>query len=133
LRRSRRAVSLVETLLGCAILATLLVTIVLAVSRLHLQAARAAGRAGACRAADELLEQWWKRPEALPRRSNGPVAGRPGWSWRTRPVESDSAASLGGQVVRLEVFAPGGPTDSPAASVELVLPEIKDAAGTDAH
>lgn len=134
-RRSTRGVTLVEAVLGTAILGSLLVSVLLAASRLHVQASRAESRIAACRVADGLLEAWWPKPDAFPRASEGAVAGSGGWSWRTRVVENAAARTVKAEVVALEIFAPGAGRETPAARVELLLPEKTDAgqSGPDAR
>jgi hypothetical protein len=134
-RRSTRGITLVEALLGTAILGSLLVSVLLAASRLHVQAARAEARITACRIADGLLEAWWPKPDAFPRRGQGAVAGREGWSWRTEVVENTAARTVKAEVVALEIFAAGADRGTPMARVEVMLPERSDAreAGVDAR
>ena len=126
-RRSRRGITLVEAVLGTALLGSLLVAILLGAARLQVQAARAERRVTACRIADELLEGWWVKPDDFPRRGSGRVASHEGWSWRTGTRRSDEARALGGEIVSLEVWAPAAAGDAvPAARVELLLPEKQD-------
>jgi hypothetical protein len=134
-RRSTRGVTLVEAVLGTAILGSLLVSLLMAASRLHVQAARAEARIAACRIADGLLETWWPKPDAFPRRGQGAVAGLAGWSWRTQVVENGAARAVKAEAIALEIFAPGGGRDVPAVRVEVFVPEKTDAgeAGTDAR
>lgn len=139
---SKRGITLVEAVAGTALLGSLLVAVLIASSRLQVQRARSEARLAACGVADGLLEGWWEERDEFPRRAEGPVPGRDGWRWRTEVVENGAAADLGGEVVALEVFAPGGspgPAEGgqplePAVRVELVLPEAEDAskAGPDA-
>lgn len=126
LRQSRRGMTLVEAVAGTAILGSLLVSILIGASRFQVQAGRAERRLEACGVADGLLEAWWANIGGFPRTGRGSVAGRDGWSWRTTLVENAGARALGGEVVALEVFGPGGRTDEPAVRVELFLPEKKD-------
>jgi hypothetical protein len=122
-RFSRCGVTLIEAVLGTAILGSLLVTILIGAGGLQAQMARADRRVDACRAADALLEQWWAKPEEFPRAASGKVQGRDGLSWRTRAVENPDARALKAEAVALEVFAPGQPGEKPLVSVEVLLPE----------
>ena len=121
LPRSARGVTLVEALAGTAIMGTLLAGILIARGRLAAQAGRAAMRVEACRAADDLLERWWPKRQEFPANDGGEIAGRPGWTWRTREVASESAKRMHVRVVALEIFGPQ-PGPEPAAGVEILLP-----------
>ncbi len=125
--RSRRGVTLVEAVLGTALLASLLVSILLAASRLQIQATRAERRITACRIADRLLKTWWAKRDEFPRARSGRVASPEGWSWRTEVVADESARTLRCDVVALEIFAPDSKDGDPAARVELMVPEKEDA------
>ena len=133
LRRSKRGLTLVEAALGAAILGTLLVALLAGASRMQGQSVRADRRINACRTADGLLEGWWEKPDAFPRSSSGTTEA--GWSWRTHVIENPQAAAMKGEVVAVEVFAPGqgGESSSPAARVEVMLPERPRENGTDAR
>lgn len=125
-RRSRRGITLVEAIAGSAILGSLLVAILLGAARLQAQAARAQRRIDACRVADRILEGWWAKRDEFPRRAEGSVAGRPGWTWRTQVVENESARALRGEVVALAVFGPDTREGEPVAQVAVFLPEKED-------
>ncbi len=125
-RRLPSGMTLVEVIVGTALLGTLLVSILLARGRLSVQTRRAEVRIEACAVLDGLLETWWSDRDRLPRAGEGAVPGRPGWSWRTRTVDREGAEVLRAEVVAVEVFrpAPGGGAsgEPPAASVEILMP-----------
>ena len=136
-RRRACGLTLVEALAGTALMATVLVAILLAAGRMKAQSRGAAMREEGCLIADGLLRAWWPDRHKLPRDARGAVGGKAGWHWRTRRVASEEAAALGGEIVALEVFAPGG-SGEPAARVEIVLPgedkgEDDAGQGTDAR
>ena len=114
--------TLIEALLGTALLGTLLVAILMAQSRLHRQSVRADGRLEACRVADKVLEGWWPKRSTLPRNGSGAIEGRKGWTWRTRARDDEAAKAMNMQVVVLEILAADRPELGAAASVEIVLP-----------
>ena len=136
-RRARCGLTLVEALLGTAILAALLVAILIGASRLHARMAAGENRMTACRIADGLLEKWWAlKVEEFPRQSSDRVDGYPGWSWRTQVVANDAAKALMGEVVALEILPPGRTEGPGLVRVEVLLPEKKEAAseaGVHAH
>ena len=117
----RRGLTLVEAIAGTAILGTLLVSVLLAGSRLTVQGHRAEKRVEACRIADELLSTWWPRINSIDHDSGGQVPGHEGWLWRTQTVENENASKLSARIVALEVFAPGEAEDAPAARVEILV------------
>jgi type II secretory pathway pseudopilin PulG len=118
--RRRRATTLVEVLLGLALLAALLVSILTARSRAARQTVLARAREDATRSADRLLTHWWADPTSFPRSATGVMPDAPQFTWRTRVVENPSARSLGASVVRLEVSDPDAPEI--LVAVEVLLP-----------
>ena len=125
--------TLIEAVVGTALLGSLLVGILMADSRQRRQTWRAERRIEACAIADELLDQWWPKRDPLPRSGGGPIDGHDGWTWRTRTAMNRDAERLGGQVVVLEIFSPDLPeardptvaaelSRDPAARVELLMP-----------
>ncbi len=114
--------TLVEALIGTAMLGTLLASILIARGRLSIQSRRAIVRVQACAVLDELMATWWSDHEKLPRNGSGDVPEKPGWRWRTRIVPSEQAEALGAQVVAVEVFeADSDEAAPPGATVEILL------------
>jgi prepilin-type N-terminal cleavage/methylation domain-containing protein len=120
----RRGMTLVEVVVGIALLAVLLV-LILASFRAHAAQIRSAKqRMEAMRRADELLTVWTT--------SGGiPVVGEqeeipetPGWIWRiVKTSGSDDLYQLGAAVIRLEIVAtPETIGEFPLAAVELLVP-----------
>lgn len=120
-RRSAAGVTLVEAVLGAALLGSLLVSVLVGASRLQAQAARAEARIEALAVADRLLKTWWAEPETFPRRGAGRLED--GWTWRTQVRPSEAARDLGGEVVRVDLFRPEARTDDPDVTVEVFLPK----------
>jgi len=115
--------TLVEVLGGLALLAAILTGLFTIKTRSARQAQLTERRRLAIQAADALLSFWWQDIAKFPRTGSGDITGRPGLQWRTQDVRDDRAQSLGGQVVRLDVFdrSTRG-ADALLASVEVVLP-----------
>ena len=130
-----RGVTLVEAVAATALLGTLLVSVLMAQSRLTVQAGRSELRSQAVKIADGLLEAWWPKKEQFPRSASGSVDGQDGWTWQTRSVDNPDANAIGAVVVVLKIFSPGAAQGPPATSVELVLPKHETATTqrTDAH
>jgi type II secretory pathway pseudopilin PulG len=116
--------TLVEVVLGLVLLATLLVAVLLTRARFVRQTASAQRRAAAVVAADELLSEWWGDRKKFPVDAEGAVKDRPELAWRTRLVADETAQSLGGRVVALEMLdrGIGDEAPEPILRVELLLP-----------
>jgi len=108
----------------------MLAAVLVATSRLRVQDARAARRIEACRLADAMLDELWKKPEDFPRKGSGRVSGSRDWQWRASVVPSADANEMSGELVAVEFFqaANGRLTDGnqPAMRVELVLPTVRN-------
>ncbi|WP_428940621.1 type II secretion system protein [Fontivita pretiosa] len=119
--------TLVELLVGLAVLGTILGTVLVARSRHQRQLNQAQRRLEAVAAAERLLERWWNDPEQMPRDQSGSIDG---FTWRLaeRPLlervgddEFDPLARM--KIVTLRITDPqilGA--EATLASVELVLP-----------
>ena len=135
--RSAAGLTLVEAVAGIALLGSMLAAILVASGRLQTQAARSERRAEACLIAEDLLGQWFDKPEKFPRSAEGDVRDRPGWRWRTYTVtgaRTEAARKLRADVIAVEVFSPGSPGSpglardpnaAAAARVEIVLPAMR--------
>lgn len=109
--------TLVEVVVGLVLMATVLVSSMLA-SGAHRRQQRAAdSKLVAVGIADDLLNQFLNRREGIPPSSQGVVVTRPQWSWRTQVVGVTAPAGVELQVIRLEVFRELG---KPYASVDVV-------------
>ncbi len=71
--RRRRGMTLIEAVVGTALLGSLLVGILTADSRQRRQTWRAERRIEACSIADEWLETWWPKRDRMPRSGGGPI------------------------------------------------------------
>jgi len=122
--RPRRGLTLIEALVGMAVLTTILVSVMLASSRLRAQSARTNEKLTGCTIADDFLHEHWARRGDLAQDRSGRVSGRDGWTWRTRVIDSPLADKFAdeftGRVVRLEIYAPGN-DETAAANVEFLV------------
>ncbi|MCX5647502.1 MAG: type II secretion system protein [Planctomycetota bacterium] len=121
-RQRGRGFTLVEAVVGTAILGSVLAAVLLASARMQVQARRAAERTEACRVADELLESWWPKRDKMPLESEERVPGRKGWTWRARTVRRETLGGLEAETIAVEVFREGQAGGEPAARVEVMLP-----------
>lgn len=102
----RRGLSLVEVIVGLALLATLVVGLFSALTLHQRQIHRAERDLHAQQIADRLLSSWFSVPlgvSPVPRWSQGAVPGEPRWLWRTRPVGLVRVERRVVEVVRLEI------------------------------
>ena len=127
--RSLRATTLVEAVLGMALLGTLLTAVVVAHGRFSRQAGQARRSVEACRLADQLLEDLWQRRNELYGQDEGDVPGHDGWRWRKVDVPTEDSGllqKLRAKIIAVEVFCRGDATASneslPNARVELLMP-----------
>lgn len=118
---SRSGTTLVEAIVGTAILATVLVALLLIHSRLVQQSARTQRRLEACVIADALLGRWQGDDAGPPAQGEGPVVGKAGWSWRTRVLYEKAVRDVG-QVLRVEILAEGTEPGEPILGVEVLVP-----------
>ncbi|MCY2927477.1 MAG: hypothetical protein NT031_18975, partial [Planctomycetota bacterium] len=56
-----------------------------------------------------------------PAPGEGPIPGKPGWSWRTRVVHEKAVPDVG-QVVRVEILAEQADPSAPVLGVEVLVP-----------
>ena len=116
--------TLVEVVVGIALLAVLLV-LILSSFRAHAAQVRAANlRMQAIRRADELLSTWTASGGIPAVGESEQVPNSPEWTWRiVRAAQSPELTQLGAESVRLEIVAtPFAVEDLPLTSVELVVP-----------
>ncbi|MBN1941689.1 MAG: prepilin-type N-terminal cleavage/methylation domain-containing protein [Phycisphaerae bacterium] len=127
-RRRNGGLTLVEALVGTAILGTVLVSVLVADGRLRRQASFSEDHIEACRIADAFLAEWWptvEEPNRFPRQGSGEFFDRPGWSWRTEIIPHETAEQLKAEVISLEIFSPKCTEPHPAVHVEIMLPQME--------
>jgi len=123
---ARRGFTLIEALAGSILLATLLVTVLLAKGNLARQNRQAADRVEACQVLETLLNQWWADRSKFPRNGEGEVPGQAAWRWQTHVVENPQAKPLHAEVVAVALYPADGSADQPVARVEVLLTTDKD-------
>lgn len=122
-RSSRRGITLVEVVVGIALLATLLVMILLAFRAHATQIRQAQDRLEAIRLADTLLAVAWSGSGTLHAGQQAELPDHPGWLWRVVPGASPLPPALsGGTIVQLEIVArEPGVSDRRLTQVELLV------------
>ncbi len=125
-RRRDCGITLVEVLVGSTLLATVLVSVLLANGRLAVQSGSARNQRQACEVLNHLMEQAWPTRKASLCEGSGDVPGRDGWTWRVRTIENDQAQQLNSEVRVVEVFAPASADGRVAARVDILLPLVEE-------
>jgi hypothetical protein len=101
--------------IGLVLLATVLVSVLLALGRQRRLVQLADDRNFAIAQADQLLSAWLDTPAGVPLAAMSPIPSRPGWLWRTQVVKVQEIVGQAFPVVRLEIV------DRSHASREEVL------------
>jgi type II secretion system protein I len=115
---SRNAFTLLEVVVGTTILASVLVSSMMAFGAHHRQARLAAAKLTAVSIADELLNQFSTSRTGIPSSDRGAIAGQRNWFWQTSLVGTTQPASVPLQVIRLEIIEVSN--DGPARSLATV-------------
>lgn len=124
--------TLIEVLVGLAMLSTLLVSLLVA-QRRHREQLQAAGqKIAACKAADELLTGWFLSAASVPLSQAGSVPSNPALRWRTKILPNRETRRVGVELVRLTIHsanAAGGKDHklTPLVSVDVVVPLVPGA------
>lgn len=135
-----RGLSLIEVVVGMAILGTFLTTIFLAQARLTKQSVIARKKAHAITAVNELLATWALDWESIPTDDTGtlPTSGGQGGDslqWTTRLIDTPELTALGLQKVQLTLVDTAiANSTEPLLQMELAVmlppdPEVKVEAG----
>jgi len=130
--QSRRAFTLLELVVGLALLATLVVGTLLALRLHQRQIASAERKIAAVAALDQLVASWYLA-EQIPSNASGTTGPQNEWSWQAVIVQRRQIGPRGFAVVRVSLWpalpANGSgnapPTQAASASVELLIPAPK--------
>ena len=115
--------TLIEVMVGLAILGTLLASLVVARARYLRQWAWAGRKADAVQAADQLLTRWWSNPEKFPHHGEG-LLPKARLRWKTYEIGNPAASDLEARVVRLEIFEKVEVTSEMAESKGKSMPLV---------
>jgi type II secretion system protein I len=121
---TQRGFTLLEVVLGLMLLATVLVTSLVALGRQRHVLRRAQDRQLAISLADSLLANWRQTPAGLPLRAAAPIAQQVGWWWKTEVVANRTLFGRTYPVVRLQIVerAATGASEVVLVSVEVLEP-----------
>lgn len=116
--------TLVEVVVGIALLSTVLVAILMSFRTHCSQVRTAKERMKAIQIADALLSEWMSAARIPPLGQQGALFEPQGWGWRMAPTtDTQGLAGIGGQIARLEILASNGIAEGRViASVELIIP-----------
>ena len=103
----RCAFTLLEVVVGLALMATVLVASLISFTSHRKQLRTADLRIAAAAIADDLLEQFTTRPEGMPRFGRGPIAGRANWIWQSVVVGNTAPVDVPMYVIRFSIMEVG--------------------------
>ncbi len=119
----RAAMTLIEVLVGMALLGSLVAAISLAKARSTRQLAQSRRQLAAVAATDQLLTQWWRTTGGGLAVGDGQLPGDDGFSWRIVSVDKPALENLPVRPVRLEVIDQKNKDNTtPMFMLELLLP-----------
>lgn len=121
---SRSALTLVEVVTGLLLLATLLVSILLAFNTHTKQIKTATQRLLAIELTDQLISGWYQADQFPEPDSEGMFGSQPNFKWKL-VQKRDKLANIPAKVLRVEVFQ----TSPTAEDVELAVVELLAPAG----
>ncbi|MCR9293817.1 MAG: type II secretion system GspH family protein [bacterium] len=102
-RRKRAGFTLLELIAGSVLMATLLVSLVLAISKQRSVLRLAEDRQTATLLADELLAQWVDAPQGIPLGGSGRLPSMNQCFWRTSVIAQQTLFGKAAAVVRLDI------------------------------
>lgn len=121
--RRANGFTLLEVVVGLVLMASVLVSSMLAFTAHQRQLRYAEAKLEAVLVADALLESFTSSRDGIPPAASGPVNGRAGWYWRTQVVGVTAPADISLQVIRLQVLGPVREGSSRVlASLDVVRP-----------
>ncbi len=101
---SKVGFTLIEVVVGLALMASVLVASLLSFSAHRRQLRTADARIAAVAVADELLEFLSSGPDGLPTSGRGRIPGRANWIWQTNVVGMTTPMLVPMQVVRFRII-----------------------------
>ena len=99
----RRGFTLLEVIVGLALMGSLLVASLLAFSKHRRQLRLADKKLEAVRVADESIDRLSGQPGGIPVPTRGRIAGHPDWIWQTSVVGIAQLATVPLEVTRFQI------------------------------
>lgn len=126
--RSVQGFTLIEVIVGLALMGSLLAAVTLATARYKRQLTLAEAKLEAVHVAQSVLAQWWQESfDAIPRNGSGEVTSTDstdGLSWRTHELPLQGDEPMGFAVVRFELYdQKQAKPESPLLTVDLAIAE----------
>ncbi|TWU62889.1 MULTISPECIES: hypothetical protein [Crateriforma] len=120
-RRLLQGFTLIEVVVGITLFSTIIVSVLLAISRFRVAATEVRDRKEAIKIADQLMSQWVDLPTGLPGVVAGPIMGHDTMRYQTRQLDRRPICGVWCDVMRLEIvqFRTNG-TYKPLTSIEYV-------------
>ena len=115
--------TLIEVLAAMAILGFVISAILTVRARSLHQYVKARTKLEGISLADELLIQWWQKPQEIPISASGSVPGHENWQWQTVVVNDRIEGLARFQVVRLCMKQTKELATEPPITVDLMLPQ----------
>lgn len=124
---AKPAFTLLEVIVGLTLMATVLVSSLLAFSAHQKQRRFADNKIAAVAIADDLLNWMSGSPEGIPTVGRGLITGRPNWFWRTSVVGGSVPANIPVRVIRFEIMEQPAQRSPLRALVTIDLVEPREA------
>ncbi len=102
--RQRGGFTLVEVVVGLTLLATIIVSSLLAFSKHQNQIRLARSKITAVQIADDLLNRMSASRTGIPPAASGPIPEHPTWSWRTSVTDETLRVPIPMQIIKLQII-----------------------------
>jgi len=101
---SRQGLTLLEVIAGIALISTLFVGLLLAMSRHGKQLQLAQLQLSATEAADQLLDNWYSELGSVPTSGKGVITSQPELAWQTTSIGTVTIGTVQFTIVRLAIL-----------------------------
>jgi type II secretion system protein I len=102
--RQRGGFTLIEVVVGLTLLATIIVSSLLAFSKHQNQIRLARSKITAVQIADDLLNRMSASRTGIPPAASGPIPEHPTWSWRTSVAAETLRVPIPMQIIKLQII-----------------------------
>ena len=102
--RQRCGFTLVEVVIGLSLMATVIVSSLLAFSKHQKQIRLAQAKIAAVQIADDLLNRMSASRTGIPAAASGSIPDHPNWSWRTRVTTETLRSPVPMQIINLQII-----------------------------
>ncbi|MGB0759794.1 MAG: type II secretion system protein [Rubripirellula sp.] len=102
--RQRCGFTLVEVVIGLSLMATVIVSSLLAFSKHQKQIRLAQAKIAAVQIADDLLNRMSASRTGIPAAASGSIPDHPNWFWRTRVTAETLRSPIPMQIINLQII-----------------------------